>query len=74
MTEVNTVAGPFDRESAYETAQSLGNQYSVYGVERKDAEGYGTNVYDYFVEQDCSIVPDTIFGYASNEFLRKQYK
>lgn len=71
---VRTVAGPFTKQAAEETARSLGRQFSVYGVERKDADGYGTGESDYFVEQDDSITPDRIFGYATAELLAKQYR
>lgn len=69
-----TVAGPFTKEQAEQTAKALGNQFSVYGVYRKDAEGYTTDECDYFVEQDTSIVSDRLFGYDTTQFLAKQYK
>ena len=70
----HTVAGPVNKESADSTALSLGNQYSVYGKERKDTAGYGTGEYDYYVEQDDTIVPDRIFGYETKHYLARQYK
>ena len=75
MTKQQTVvAGPFDKQDAEDTARALGIQYSVYGVERKDSEGYGTDEYDYFVERDDSIMPDKLFGYDVNVLLAKQYR
>lgn len=71
---LQTVAGPFSKQAAEDTARTLGNQYSVYGVERKDAEGYGIDEYDYFIERDDSIMPDRIFGYDVNVLLAKQYR
>ena len=71
---LQTVAGPFDKQAAEDTARALGNQFSVYGVERKDAEGYGINEYDYYVERDDSIIPDRIFGYDAKQFMARQYK
>ena len=71
---LQTVAGPFDKQSAEDTARALGNQYSVYSVERKDAEGYGTDVYDYYVERDDSIMPDRLFGYDVGVLMAKQYR
>lgn len=71
---LQTVAGPFSKQAAEDTARALGNQYSVYGIERKDAEGYGIDEYDYFIERDDSIMPDRIFGYDVNVLLAKQYR
>lgn len=71
---LQTVAGPFDKQAAEDTARALGNQYSVYGVERKDDEGYGTDIYDYFVERDDSLIPDKLFGYDAKQFIARQYK
>lgn len=70
---LQTIAGPFSKQDAEDTARALGNQYSTYGVERKDAEGYGTDSYDYYVERDDSIIPDRIFGYDVNVLMAKQY-
>lgn len=69
-----TVAGPFSKEAAYETAEALGNQYTVYSAERKDQEGYGTDEHDYYIEHDDKIIPDRIFGYCAKEFMARQFE
>ena len=72
---LQTIAGPFNRQDAEDTAHALGNKnHSVYGIERKDADGYGTDVYDYYVERDNSITPNKIFGYNIDQLIAKQYK
>lgn len=68
------IAGPFSKEEAQSTANALGNQYSAFGREIKDDEGYGTDQYEWFVELDDSIEPDKIFGYETKAFLMRQYK
>lgn len=71
---LQTIAGPFSKQGAEDTARALGNQYSTYSIERKDDEGYGTDIHDYFVERDDSIIPDRIFGYDAKQFMARQYK
>lgn len=72
---LQTIAGPFSKQDAEDTARALGSKnHSVYGIEQKDADGYGTDVYDYYVERDNSIIPDKIFGYDVDRLLTKQYK
>lgn len=72
---VKTIAGPFKtRKEAEETAQAIGANCSVYGVERKDSEGCGTGIDDWYVEQDDTIFSGKLFGYDADEFMRKQYK
>lgn len=71
---ITTVAGPFKtREEAEDTAKSLGSQYSVFGMHRKDADGYTLDACDWFVELDDSIVSNKIFGYDAAAFLARQY-
>ena len=69
---IRTIGGPWTKAQADDTASALGRQYSVYGKERTDAEGFGTGEYDYFVEMDDSIQPDRIFGYKPEDLLAKQ--
>lgn len=70
-----TIAGPFNRKDAEETCDALGRKnHSVYGIEHKDSEGYGLDVFDYFVERHIDIIPDTIFGYEQKSFIARQYK
>lgn len=72
---VKTIAGPFKTQSeAQATAKAIGANCSAYGVERKDSEGYGTGVYDYWVEQDDSLLSGKLFGYATAELMARQYK
>lgn len=72
---VKTIAGPFKtRKEAEETAQAIGSNCSAYGVERKDSEGYGTGIDDWYVEQDDTIFSGKLFGYDADEFMRRQYK
>lgn len=71
---LQTIAGPFSKQAADDTARYLGCQYSVYSIERKDDEGYGIDEYDYFVERDDSIIPDRIFGYDVGVLIAKQYR
>ena len=72
---VKTIAGPFKtRKEAEDTAKAIGTNCSAYGVERKDADGYGTGIDDWYVEQDGSIFSGKLFGYDANEFIGKQYK
>ena len=71
---INTIAGPFTKEAAYETAAALGNQYTVYSVERKDKDGYGIDEHDYYIDHDDKIIPDRIFGYNAQELMARQYK
>lgn len=70
-----TIAGPFTEAQARETAAFLGNcNHSVYSRELKDAEGYGTNQYQWFVERDETAAPSHIFGMAWSEVQAKQNK
>ena len=71
-----TVVGPLKtRKEAEQTARDLGaERHSVYSVERKDAEGYGTDVYDYYVERDNSIASKEIFGMTFEQIQAKQHK
>ena len=72
---VTIVVGPLKtRSEADDTARTLGNQYSVYAVYKKDADGYTTDEQEFFVERDDTIASDRIFGYDAAEFLRRQYK
>lgn len=72
---IKTIAGPFKtNQEARDTASAIGLNCTAFGVERKDAEGYGTNEYDYYVEQDDSLPSGKLFGYATAELMRKQYK
>jgi hypothetical protein len=64
---IKTVAGPFTREAAEDTAKALGNQFSAYGVTVEDAEGYydeAASDNNWFVEKDGSIIASRIFGMA----------
>ena len=71
---LTTVVGPLKTEGeAVETAQYLGNQYSVYSRSIKNADGLETESREWFVERDDSIVTN-LFGYPINAFLAKQYK
>ena len=69
-----TIAGPFTKEQAEETAKALGIDCSAYGREIKDSEGYGTDVFEWFVERNDSIPSGKIFGYEAKQFLARQYK
>ena len=71
---ITTIGGPWTKAQADDTARTLGKNCSVYGIERKDAEGYGTGEFDYFVERDDSILPGKIFGYDEREFMARQYR
>jgi hypothetical protein len=73
---ITTVAGPFKtRQEAIDTAKFLGNQSSVFGKYKTDAEGYTSDEYaEWFVECDDSIQPDRIFGYDAAEFMARQYR
>lgn len=70
-----TIAGPFKTaQEARDTASFIGRNCTAYSVERKDAEGYGTNEYDHWVEQDDSIPTGKLFGYDTAAFMAKQYR
>ena len=71
---IKTIAGPFDRKSAEDTAKAIGLNCSAYGIERTDNEGYGTGEYDWFVEQDDSIPSGKLFGYDADAFMAKQFR
>lgn len=63
------------KQEAEQTAEALGrSNHSVYGVYRKDDEGYTLDVCDYFVERDLNAMPDRIFGMTWEEIKRKQAK
>lgn len=71
---VKTISKAMTKQEAMNTARDLGQQYSAYGVSRKDSDGYTTDEDDWFIEFDDSIMPNKIFGYPINELLAKQYK
>lgn len=71
---VKTVTNAMTKLEAQDTAMQLGQQYSAYGVNRKDSEGYTTDEEDWFVEFDDSIMPDRVFGYPIAELMARQYK
>jgi hypothetical protein len=71
---LKTVTKAMSKQEAIETAKQLGNQYSAYGVNKVDANGYETGESDWFVEMDDTMQPDKIFGYDATEFLARQYK
>jgi len=66
-----------NRESAIETATALGPQFSAYGINVNDAEGYldeEATDNNWYVERDDSIVSDRFFGLTFDEILAKQKK
>lgn len=72
---VITIVGPLKTaEEARATAKALGANCTAYGVERKDADGYGTGIDDWFVERDDSIPSGKLFGYETNTFMARQYR
>ena len=73
--KLQTVAGPFKIKSeAQNTATCLGNQAGIYSIYIKDADGFNTENLEWYVERDLTIAPCKLFGYPTEEFLRKQYK
>lgn len=71
---IKIVTAALTKSEAQDTARQLGSQYSAYGVNRKDSEGYTTDEEDWFVEFDDSIMPNKIFGYPIAELMAKQYR
>jgi hypothetical protein len=70
-----TVAGPFDEQSARDTAAALGDSnHSVYSRAIRDAEGYDTDAREWFVERDNDAPAARIFGYSWAEIQRKQQR
>ena len=75
MSNIKTIAGPFKtRAIAEDTAKAIGLNCSVYGVHKTDSEGYCLDQCDWYVEQDSSQDSGKLFGYDTNEFMRRQYK
>ena len=68
------VAGPFKTErEASSTADALGRKnHNVYSRYIDDAEGYTTNVKEYFVERDTEAQPELIFGRSWEQILELQ--
>lgn len=72
---IKTIAGPFlARIEAEDTAKAIGANCSVFSVEMKDSEGYGTGEHAFYVEQNNTLPSEKIFGYDQVEFMAKQYK
>lgn len=72
---LKTIAGPFkSRAIAEDTAKAIGFNCSVYGVHKKDEEGFTLDECDWYVEQDDSLPSGKLFGYETNDFLKRQYK
>jgi hypothetical protein len=72
---IKTIAGPFTREAAEETAAVLDNRYSAYGVSVDDAYGYVDDVAsdaNWYVELDDSIVSNRIMGMSWEQIQAKQ--
>ena len=68
-----TVAGPFTEDAARETAKFLGNEnHGVYSREINDPEGYGTGVFEWFVERNEDAIPARFCGLTWSEVQRKQ--
>ena len=72
---IQTIAGPWSKERAQDTAKKLGAQYTAYGVQVNDCDGYvddKATALSWFVEHDSSITPSRIFGMSWEEIQAKQ--
>jgi len=75
MTMIKTVAGPFSKKEARDTASDLGRQYCAFGINVNDADGYiddTETANNWYVEMDDSIPAERLFGYTFEEIMKKQ--
>ena len=72
---IKTIAGPWSKAEAQETAKELGRQYTAFGELVNDADGYADDAasdLNWFIERDDSILPERIFGLTWEEIVAKQ--
>ena len=74
---IKTIAGPFSKKQAIETAGVLDDRYSAYGVNINDDDGYIDETLsdlNWYVEIDDSIAPRLICGKAWEEIKAMQQR
>ena len=74
---IKTIAGPFTREAAQDTANQLDDRYSAYGININDADGYIDEIAsdnNWYIEMDDSIAPSLICGKTWEEIQAMQQR
>jgi hypothetical protein len=74
---IKTIAGPWNRKKAEDTANQLGPQFAAYRLNINDFDGYVDDAQsenNWFVEQDDSIMPARIFGLTWSQIQKMQQK
>ena len=72
---IKTIAGPFPRLEAQDTAKALDDRFSAYGINVQDSDGYiddAASELNWFVEMDDSIKPKYICGLTWEEIQARQ--